>query len=156
MGAPLTIEQMILNHNIGVSITDAETLGGLSPSSFAPAVHYHDAGDLRTGKVDPSLLPIGTDTAKGIVQLSSSISSTATDIAATPKAVNAVKLMAEAKADTGHKHSPGDVNAGTFTNVLIATATDELGKKQIRNIILGTAVPTSAVGADGDVYFQFE
>lgn len=156
MGAPLTIEQMILNHNIGVSITDAESLGGLTPNDFAKTVHVHDAGDVKTGKFAPERLPIGTDTAKGIVQLSSSVSSTAMDIAATPKAVNAVKLLAEGKADTAHKHDPADINTGTFANVLVAKATDDLGQKQIRNIILGTTAPTGAIGTDGDIYMQYE
>jgi hypothetical protein len=156
MGAPLTIEQMILNHNIGVSITDAETLGGLTPNDFSKPGHKHAAADTITGIFHQDRLPKANSTAAGIVQLSDSTNSESSTIAATSKAINAVRLMVGGKADTGHKHNPADINTGTFANVLTANATDDLGQRQIRNIILGTADPASNVGTDGDIYFKYE
>lgn len=156
MGAPLTIEQMILNHNIGVSITDAETLGGLTPNDYSKPGHTHTAAETISGIFHQDRLPKANATAAGIVQLTDSTDSDSSIIAASGKAVKAVKLMAAAKEDKGHTHNPADINTGTFANVLTATATDALGSRQIRNIILGTADPLSTVGQDGDIYFKYE
>jgi hypothetical protein len=156
MGATLTIEQMILNHNVGVSMTDADTLGGLPSEEFAKNGHKHDAADTTSGIFDPARLPVSTSTSKGIVQLTDSTDSTSSETAATAKAVNNLKTLLNGKASSTHKHSPADINGGGFTSVLVATANDNLGERQIRNIILGTTDPLQIVGEDGDIYFKYE
>ena len=66
--------------------------------------HTHSAGDL----------PNATTAAQGIVQLSTSSSSSSTTLAATPSAVNSVRLIAEGKANSSHSHSASDLpNAST-------------------------------------------
>lgn len=72
-------------------------------SGKANATHSHAAGEL----------PGASLTGLGIVQLNASSSSTSTSTAATPSAINAVRLIAEAKANATHSHSASDLPAGT-------------------------------------------
>lgn len=156
MGAPLTIEQIIQNHNIGVNLSDAKTLDGHTFEEFALNGHKHAAEDITSGIMNANRLPTASDTSKGVVFLSSSTDSDSTAMAATPAAVKAVKGLVTGKANATHKHNPADINGGTFTETLVAKNTDDLGVRQIRNIIVGTSNPSSALGSDGDVYLKFE
>jgi hypothetical protein len=156
MGAPLTVEQMILNHNIGVNISDAATFKGHQVTEFSMVGHKHSADDINSGTLAQARLPKASLTAQGIVQLSSNLSSDDEGTAATSKAVNALNLAIGGKANTSHKHDPADINGGTFANQLKAKSEAALGMGIIRNIFVSDQPPSSSVGADGDVYFQYE
>jgi hypothetical protein len=158
MAAPLAIEQMILNHNIGVNISDAATFKGHQLSEFSMVGHTHTAGQITSGIFDPARLPTATASSKGIVQLSSSTSSNDNLSAATPAAVYAVKQEADGKADIGHKHVPGDITtAGAFTVRLNAKNEQADGVGIIRNIIISSSAPGAPVaGKDGQIYLQYE
>lgn len=156
MGAPLTVEQMILNHNIGVNISDAATFKGHQITEFSLIGHKHSASDITTGVMSQDRLPVATSSAKGIVQLSSNTDSTDNTIAATSSAVNAVKLLLAGKSDVGHKHNPQDIQTGTFTSRLTAFSELATGAGIIRNIFVSNSSPSSSVGNDGDIYFQYE
>lgn len=156
MAAPLSVEQMIMNHNIGVNISNATTLDGHTASEFALTGHKHNASDINSGTMGAAYLPNASKTAKGIVQLSSKIDSTDETTAATPYAVNQVSQIAQGKADAAHKHDPKDINAGTFTGRMVAMSEGETGPPMIRNIIISPLQPTSSVGKDGDLYFVFK
>jgi len=69
---------------------DADLLDGKHGSEYANASHSHGASDL----------PSASTSAKGIVQLSTSTSSTSTSLAATPSAVKAAYDLANGKADS--------------------------------------------------------
>lgn len=69
---------------------DADLLDGKHGSAYANASHSHGASDL----------PSASTSAKGIVQLSTSTSSTSTSLAATPSAVKAAYDLANSKADS--------------------------------------------------------
>ena len=69
---------------------DADLLDGKHGSEYANASHSHGASDL----------PSASTSAKGIVQLSTSTSSTSTSLAATPSAVKAAYDLANNKADS--------------------------------------------------------
>lgn len=156
MSAQLTIEQMILNHNIGVNFTDAERLGGLGPESFSKTDHEHAGEDITTGTINAARLPVASETDTGAVRLSSSITSNSKTLAATPNAVMQIKALVDGKAPTSHKHFPSDINTGTFPNILTATNDSQVGVRQIRNIILSNVAPSPGIGQDGDVYYQYE
>lgn len=156
MAAPLTVEQMIMNHNIGVNISNATTLEGHSASEFSLVGHKHSASDINSGTLGAAYLPTGSTTAKGIVQLSSNTDSTDATMAATPYAVNQVKAIAQGKADVSHKHAAADINAGTFPGRMVALSESTDGTPFIRNIIISTFAPTSAMGKDGDLCFVYK
>jgi hypothetical protein len=69
---------------------DADMLDGKHGSAYANASHSHGASDL----------PSASTSAKGVVQLSASTSSTSTSLAATPSAVKAAYDLANGKADS--------------------------------------------------------
>lgn len=156
MGAPLTIEQIILNHNIGVNLSDAESLEGHPIEDFSLVGHKHSANDITTGIMDPERLPTATSSGRGIVGLSSSTDSDSQVIAATPYAVRAVKNIAISKADADHKHPASQITAGTFPAIIAAYGNKSYTTRQIRNIYLSTSAPSSTSGQDGDVWFQYE
>lgn len=156
MGAPLTIEQIILNHNIGVNLSDAESLDGHPITDFSLVGHNHSAEDITSGIMDPDRLPTATSNGRGIVTLSSSTDSDSETLAATPYAVRAVKNIALGKANTQHYHSPSDLTTGTFPAIVAAFSNKNYTTRQIRNIYLSTAAPASTSGQDGDIWFQYE
>lgn len=67
--------------------------------SYAPVSHSHSATDL----------PSASTSAKGVVQLSSSTSSTSTTLAATASAVRAAYNLANGKANATHTHVMADI-----------------------------------------------
>lgn len=156
MAAPLTVEQMILNHNIGVNISDAATFKGHSINEFLLVGATFDASAIQTGVFNNQRLPTATTTSPGVVQLSDNINSTSSNIAASSAAVNAIKLVTDGKASSVHKHSPSDINAGAFTNTLSAKSSLSLNTGVIRNIFISNTAPTNSMGSDGDVYFQYQ
>jgi len=156
MGAPFSIEMVISNHNIGVNLDDAGTIGGLGPDDFARRSHSHSAGDITSGTMSEARLPTATTTAKGVVSLSSSLNSDSEQLAATPRAIRSLKTALDDKANNGHKHGAGDISAGTFQGIVGAQSNTSYTTKQVRNIILSTAAPTSAQGENGDVYLQYD
>lgn len=156
MGAPLTIEQIILNHNVGVNISDAKSLQGLLPDAFAKAKHTHSAGDIVTGVMDPERLPMATAQARGIVGLSSSTDSESQNLAATPYAVKAVKNLAQSKANSSHTHAPADLAAGQFAAIISAMSNKNYTTRQIRNTYLSPNNPKASNGQDGDIWFVYE
>lgn len=156
MAAPLTIEQIVLNHNINVNMTDADMFDGKTVDEFSLVGHKHSADDITTGTMSASRLPSATTVDKGIVKLSSSTDSTDQTMAATPYAVNQVKVLANGKANTTHKHNPSDINAGTFTARMVAFSENVSGTPIIRNIIISNTAPTNTVGNNGDLYFVYE
>ena len=155
MAAPLTIEQIVLNHGIGVNISDADSLKGHGPEDFAKKAHTHSADDIQSGIMDPRRLPIATQQSAGVVALSNATDSNSTTLAATPYAVNAVKNIALSKAGAGHVHNPGDILGGTFNNILAAAGNSNYSTRQIRNIYLSTSGPSSSTGQNGDIWFRY-
>lgn len=156
MGASLTIEQIILNHNIGVNLSDAQSLDGHPLTDFSMVGHKHSAQDITSGIMDPNRLPTATDQGKGIVALSNSTDSDSQTLAATPYSVKAVKNLALGKANSSHSHSPSDINGGTFQNIIAAVSNKSYTTRQIRNIYLSTSGPSASNGSDGDIWFQYE
>jgi hypothetical protein len=156
MAAPLSIEQMILNHNISVNMVDADTIGGHSPSEFSLVSHKHSAADITSGIFPTTVLPTGTVSAKGIIQLSNNTGSTDQTTAVTPYALSQVKAIADSKASATHKHNPSDINAGTFPGRMVAKSETAAQTPIIRNIIISALPPTSSDGQDGDLYFIYK
>ncbi|MED4068652.1 phage tail protein [Priestia megaterium] len=156
MGAPLTIEQILQNHAVGVNLSDAESLSGHPLEDFSMVGHKHSADDITTGIMNPSRLPTGTTTGKGVVSLSSETDSDSQSLAATPYAVKAVKTLATGKADKSHTHGAGDITTGTFPALIAAASNKNYTTRQIRNIYLSTSAPSTNSGQDGDVWFQYE
>ena len=151
----MTIEQLILNHNIGVNLSDAGTFRGKELSEFSMVGHKHDAKDI-TGVMNQNNLPTATSSAKGIVQLSDSVNSDSKINAASSFAVNALRNALDDKAPKVHKHKPVDIDAGTFGEILVATSNTTANARQIRNILIGTGTPSNSVGSNGDIYMQYE
>lgn len=156
MGAPITIEQMITNHNIGVNLSDAETLDGHTIDDFSMKGHKHSAADITSGMLAPERLPIATSSAKGIVSLTNSTNSDSNDIAASASALKSLKTMLDDKADRVHRHHPQSMDGGKFENILVAKNDDNPQQKQIRNIYLSSSAPTNLYGEDGDIWLQYE
>ena len=156
MGAPLTIEQIILNHAIGVNLSDAETFDGHPIEDFSLVGHKHSAQDITTGIMNPERLPMATTNSSGIVGLSNSTDSDSQQLAATPYALRAVKNIALSKADNTHRHKPQDIDGGTFTKIIAAYSNKDYTTRQIRNIYISKDQPTSAAGQDGDIWFTYE
>lgn len=63
-------------------------------------------------------------------------------------------------ADNSHKHSAGNITAGTLAGKVVANATAvaTLGNKQVRNIYAGTDSMTSGTTAlpTGDIYIKYK
>lgn len=156
MSAPLTIEQMILNHNVGVNVSDASTFKGHQLSDFLMVGAQFNASSITSGTLNTARLPVATSGSAGIVQLSSNVNSTSATVAATSSAVNAVKLEADGKANAVHQHAPGDIQAGTFTNRLSAKSELALNTGIIRNVFISDQPPANTMGSDGDLYFQYQ
>ena len=156
MGAALTIEQIILNHAIGVNLSDASTFDGHPIEDFSLVGHKHSAQDITSGIMDPNRLPMATTNSSGIVGLSNSTDSDSQQLAATPYALRAVKNIAIAKAEREHRHSPADLDGGTFTNLIAAQSNKNYTTRQIRNIYLSKNPPSSSTGQDGDIWFTYE
>lgn len=156
MSAPLTIEQMILNHNIGVSINDAKTLQGHQPTDFLLTNATFDAGVVVTGKFSSARLPSATQSAPGIVQLSNNVNSNSDTIAASSSAVYALNQALADKLDTTATFSPSVIKAGAFTATLNALSSLSLNTGIIRNIYISDQAPTNSVGKDGDIYLQYQ
>jgi phage-related tail fiber protein len=152
----LTIEQIVLNHAISTNIKDADTISGVPIEGISLVGHKHNAADITTGVMDPARLPLASGASKGIVQLSNSLASTATDIAATANAVKVLKDQIDGKAASSHKHNPPDINGGEFTDILVAHSNTSYTTKQIRNIYLSTSAPSNNTGENGDIWFQYE
>lgn len=156
MAAPLTIEQMILNHNIGVSINDAKTLQGHMPSDFLMVGAKFDASVIITGTIATQRLPVATQNAAGVVQLSNSLNSASDSIAASSSAVYALNQALAGKLDTNATFNPSVIKTGAFTAVLNAFSSLSLNQGIIRNIFVSDTAPTDTVGKDGDVYLQYQ
>jgi len=156
MGAPLTIEQILQNHCVGVNLSDAESLDGHTIEEFSLVGHKHSADDINRGIMSPERLPSASSTNKGIVGLSSETDSDSQNLAATPYAVREVKNIAAGKANQTHKHSAADITTGTFPAIVAAVSNKNYTTRQIRNIYLSTSAPSSSSGQDGDVWFQYE
>lgn len=156
MSAPLTIEQMILNHNIGVSINDAKTLQGHQPSDFLPVGAKFDASVIITGTVATQRLPVATQTAAGIVQLSDNVNSNSSSVAASSAAVYAINQALGGKLDSNATFDPSVIKTGAFKVVLNALSSLSLNQGIIRNIFISDQVPTNAIGSDGDVYLLYQ
>jgi hypothetical protein len=82
------------------------------PSTFAPSSHSHGAGDL----------PSATTSAKGVVQLSTSTSSTSTTLAATASAVKSVYDTTVQALDT-HAETQATLNKLGHVNHVVLTTT---------------------------------
>lgn len=156
MSAPLTIEQMILNHNIGVSINDAKTLQGHQPSDFLMVGSKFDASVIVTGTLSSARLPSATQTAAGVVQLSNNVNSNSSSVAASSAAVYALNQTLQDKVDVGTQFDPSVIKAGAFKTVLNAFSSLSLNTGIIRNIIISDQAPTNTVGSDGDIYLQYQ
>ena len=156
MSANLTIEQIILNHNISVNISDAGSLSGHLIEDFSLVGHTHSASDITRGTMDPERLPMATDTSAGIVGLSNATNSESKTLAVTPYALNAVRNLVLDSAKSKHTHSPEDITTGTFSSLIAAQSNASYTTRQIRNIYLSSSKPTSTNGQDGDVWMQYE
>lgn len=96
----------------------------LSPADIgaAPAAHQHSASDITSGTINAARLPSASTSARGIVQLSTSTSSTSTTMAATPSAVKAAYDLAASKANASHTHSASDITSGTIAAARLPSA----------------------------------
>ena len=155
MGAPLNIEQIILNHNIGVNLSDAGTLDGHEADEFSMVGHDHSVDDITSGVFPTERLPIGTATSKGIVSLTTSTNSTDSTIAAAASAVRAVKQLAESKADEDHSHDFAQLSGSLFPRVMQTKSPSDQGLN-IRNISFATSKPSNSYGNDGDVVLVYK
>jgi hypothetical protein len=149
---------MILNHNIGVNLSDAITLDGHTIEEFSMVGHTHNASQITSGVMHPDRLPKGTTTGQGVVQLSSATNSVSELQAATSKAVNDTMEFAKGRAASVHTHSAADITAGKIPVPITTASTDQTGTpyKQLRNIVLSTVSPLNMSGEDGDIWFEYE
>lgn len=156
MAAPITIEQLILNHGIGVNLSDAATLDGHPIDDFSLVGHRHRAEDITSGVFPPDRLPTATTGNRGIVNLSTSVESESTSMAATPYTVHAVREMVRTKADEQHSHRPADINGGRFPEMMQAQTNTDYTTGQLRNIFLSKNSPTNTQGNNGDIWLKYE
>ncbi len=85
---------------------------------------YLNANNMNAGTVAAARLPNATTSSLGVVQLSTSTSSTSSTQAATPSAVNAVRLLLNGKANSSHTHVEGDLpNASTSAQGVVQLST---------------------------------
>ena len=116
------------------------------PGSFVPSNHTHGAGDITSGTIDVTRLPAASTSAAGVVQLSTSTSSTSTTQAATPSAVKAAYDLAASK---------WTYNEDTIKAIKVATAgTADLALSVAWNNVLGkpsSFTPSSHSHGFGDI-----
>lgn len=84
------------------------------------------------------------------------------DVKGTSGVVNLGVVLTEhqdisGKADVSHTHSASNITAGTLGGSVVANATavGTLTTKQLRNITISTADPTSSDGGNGDVWITY-
>lgn len=83
-----------------------------------------------------------------------------------------ISTLETGKSDTGHTHTPESIGAataaqgtladnalpksgGAMTGVLTAQANTSYTTRQVRNMILSTANPTSGDGQNGDIWIKY-
>lgn len=147
---------MVLNHNIGVNLSDATSLDGHGIEDFSMVGHQHSAGDITTGIMNPARLPIATLEAAGIVSLTNAVNSDSQQLAPTAYALASVYRLAYGKADTNHSHNASSVTGGTLGGVVSAQSNTSYTTKQVRNIILSPQAPSPEAGENGDIWLQYE
>lgn len=67
-----------------------------------------------------------------------------------------LKVLLSNKADSNHTHTEYlSGSGGTLTGKLIAQNNTDYTVKQVRNIYLSTAAPTSTDGSNGDIWITY-
>jgi hypothetical protein len=82
------------------------------PTEFTPSAHPHSGADITTGTIAAGRLPDASTSAQGVVQLSTSVASTSTTLAATPSAVKTAYDVA---------NSALQAHTGTGSEIIVST-----------------------------------
>lgn len=108
---------------LGATATAVKSAYDLA-NAAAPSSHTHSGADITSGVVAEAYLPNASTGAQGVVQLSTSTSSTSTTLAATASAVKSAYDLANGKADASHSHTEGDLpNASTSAQGVVQLST---------------------------------
>ena len=146
----------------------AVALGG------AAAVHTHGAGDIASGTLDASRIPVLDGTKLGAGSVGTEQLGAAAVTSAKLAALAVLSTLLAQGAVTTQKIAEGAVTADKIAAGAIITAllapnavTAEklendspytnfgLAADQVRHIFAGTAEPTSDIGIDGDIYLMY-
>jgi hypothetical protein len=115
-------------------------------SGKSPIGHKHDGAEITTGLIDKARLPEGSTTAKGIIQLTDSISSTSTSTAATPNSVKTAYDLANSAKSTANSANKLNANNGSA----IQPVYFKDGVPVATTHKLEASVPSNAVFTDTD------
>ncbi len=115
-------------------------------SGKSPIGHDHDGADITRGTIDRARLPEGSTTAKGIIQLTDSISSTSTSTAATPNSVKTAYDLANSAKSTANSANKLNANNGSA----IQPVYFKDGVPVVTTHKLEASVPSNAVFTDTD------
>ena len=133
----------------------ADASWSLTEIGAAPASHTHDASAIISGVINIARLPDASTAAQGVVQLSTSVSSTSTTLAATASAVKGAYDLAAGKADASHTHpyvstnmTHGAVGSLVFAQHIASSTVNPGGTAA------GSSLKPTALGypSDGTVY----
>lgn len=85
------------------------------------------------------------------------ITSTVTELNYCDGVTSNIQTQLNGKASSSHNHSAANITAGTLGGKVVAntSAVSTLTTKQLRNITISTAVPTSSEGENGDVWLVY-
>lgn len=111
----------------------------------APAVHTHSASQITSGTVARARLPSASTSESGIVQLTSSLTSTSETMAATAFAVSTLKNEINSKANVNHTHSASHITSGTIDIERLPWASTSLrGVVQLEDSVTSTRTDRAA------------
>ena len=85
------------------------------------------------------------------------ITSTVTELNYCDGVTSNTQTQLNGKASSSHNHSASNITAGTLGGKVVAntSAVGTLTTKQLRNITISTAVPTSSEGENGDIWLVY-
>lgn len=85
------------------------------------------------------------------------ITSTVTELNYCDGVTSNIQTQLDGKASSSHNHSASNITAGTLGGKVVAntSAVSAITDKQLRNITISTAVPTSSDGENGDIWLVY-
>lgn len=163
--------QALKNHD-GTGI-NADTVDGKHASAFANASHTHDDRYYTESEVDSKLankananhthmksqitdfshthtasdLPNASTSAKGVVQLSDSVSDTSTTLAATTNAVKKAYDLAASKANASHTHTKSQITDFSHTHTSADLPTASISSTGIVQLTTSTSSASTTLAA---------
>lgn len=87
----------------------------------------------------------------------SGLTATVTELNYCDGVTSNIQTQLNGKASSSHNHSASNITAGTLGGKVVAntSAVSTLTTKQLRNITISTAVPTSSDGENGDIWLVY-